>query len=250
MPTPLDAFDEEAFADLSEEGMTIFGPDDDAPYLAGAGPIETVDFSPTLHGDGIPNWKKNATAESAPADALLPVDGGEDLFAGFSEEILVPEMPYLFAQSIYVSQGYRTDDLETGFGEETADLYSTQVSGDFHFGRITFLPTLEVGTGDDFQTFDFTSAVGYTFDLTVTGIQLTPLAGYAFHHQDHDDLLDFEWSGPFLGAQLDVPLRERWDLRFTYLHHWADLEASLVSPLSLTQDLEGDGNEVTLRILR
>lgn len=157
----------------------------------------------------------------------LPSATAGDPFAGFSNEVLVPDNPYLFANSLTLWNGYRSDRIDSGLGADDRDAYVLGLEADLHWEKLNLFGSLDLGWASDAASWDLAGGLGYDFDLTVTGIQLTPVAGYSGFHLDRNDHYDSEWAGPFLGAKLEAPLAERWLVQATYLYHWAAFEAEL-----------------------
>jgi hypothetical protein len=157
--------------------------------------------------------------------------GENSPFAGLSDHLLIPENPYLFVNSVTLWNGYRSEHLETGAGAGNFDLYELGLEADLHWDRLHAIGSMSWGwdSGQDAESADFLAGFGYDFDLTVTGIQLTPLAGWASSHLDRDAWYESEWEGPFLGARLEVPLAEKWMLLASYSYRWAAFEADLPS---------------------
>lgn len=153
--------------------------------------------------------------------------GGVDPFAGFSNEVLVPQNPYVLINSLTLWNGYRSDQVEPGLGSDQLDFYELGLEADLHWERLNLFGTLDFGWASDASSWDLLGGLGYDFDLTVTGIQFTPMAGYSGSHLDRHDRYESEWAGPFLGAKLEIPLAERWFLQAAYLYHWAAFEAEI-----------------------
>lgn len=175
--------------------------------------------------------------------------GENDLFAGLSDELLVPVNPYLLVNSVTVSNGYRHDHLEPGLGANDFDLYEVGLEAELHLGKLSATGSVDFGwdSGQDAESRDLLGALGYDFDLTVTGIQVTPFAGYSSHHLDRDAHYDAEWEGPFLGARLEIPLAEKWLLQASYFYHWASFEAELAAAAPVRMN-RADGSGHTGRL--
>jgi len=185
----------------------------------------------------------------------LPDAEEPDPFSEFSDELLIPETPYLFVNSVTLFNGYRNDEVEPGLGADEFDFYEVGLEGDFHWGRINLNSSLDFGwDGDqDADSVHFDVGVGYDFDLTVTGIKLTPLVGYHTDHVDRDSRYETEWEGPFVGARLEVPLglSEKWILQASYFYHWADFEAELLAavPAPVVNHADAGGHTGALELI-
>lgn len=176
--------------------------------------------------------------------------GDANPFAGLSDELLVPENPYLFLNSVTVSNGFRSDHLEPGAAADDLDLYQLGLDADLHFGKVNAYGSAAFGwdSDQDADTRDLLGGFGYDFDLTVTGIQFTPTAGYASYQQDRDARYEVDWEGPFLGAKIELPLAEKWLLQASYFYHWADFEAELPSAPPAQRLNRADGSGHTGRL--
>ncbi len=114
----------------------------------------------------------------------------------------------------------------------------------------------------DGYVYDLSAALGYDIDV-VNGVKVSPMVGYSYHNQHHedtkgvqniynprleaqlygedptglpssDDLGTFsglasdytaEWYGPFVGGRLEIPVADRFRVRASGKYQWADYRA-------------------------
>ena len=176
--------------------------------------------------------------------------GDKNSPTGFSDHLLIPESPYLFTNSITLWNGYRNDHIEPGLGADNLDFYQLGLEADLHWDKINAIGSIDFGWGSQgTDSLDWLAGFGYDIDLTVTGIQLTPLAGYGASHLNRDARYNSEWAGPFLGAKLEVPLAEKWLLQASYFYHWAAFESELSTPAVVINRADAAGHTGRLDLI-
>lgn len=129
---------------------------------------------------------------------------------------------------------------------------------------------------DGGSVFDISMGIGYLFEVPLQQkdmvLKVAPLVGYSYHKQDIeitngwqiaysgygvvfgpliglDSSYEAEWTGPWIGLDIELELNRQQSLRASIEYHWVDYEAdanwnlrtAFAHPVSFEHESDGDG---------
>nr|WP_321465077.1 hypothetical protein [uncultured Desulfobulbus sp.] len=194
---------------------------------------------------------------------------------------ILSELSFDDLESMTVSAGMRWSNSSNVYVRGGVDIGRT-ISGevqdsDYYGDNRTLEFSRSYADGDGGSVLDADIALGYRFDLPLSGrestLQLMPVLGYSYHSQEVamtngvqviadygfgvelgpftglDSNYDAHWAGPFIGLDMELALNRQHALLASFEYHWIDYEADadwnlrsdFAHPISFEHDSEGDG---------